>query len=517
MAPPDVPPPPVRLELEGSHGDQHTDVLPIGADSSVLVYRDQLDRHEGNAEKHQFRKYDHALRLRWTTNVHLPAGTDCVALTADGTAPYALCTPPDERSLLVLRFDAKSGAGEVLHYRMPTSVMPLAFEVSGPNAFVVVRAYQQQTVLRLPLRDSAAGQFLSVLSGPAASVSDVAAEDGGATILTAERLRESGRLLLQRFSPDGMPTVGPWLLQGPYPATLTAARLAAPPAPDQPRLVVGTYATRDMRYAQGVFSCLLPPVPTETQPQILYYDLPTLPHYYDRYGRRHRERAATRAKRRREAGLETVARTRLLLHRPLRTPEGGYLLVAEQYYPRYRAGDQWYNRMYMSSLYPGYYRPMAPFAYGLPGYYGPYDPWNAWDRGPDGYVYTQALVCAFDAAGRLRWQQSFVLHQLNRSSLAEQVTVDLLPGNRLALAVPTDDGTGFYQTMIDANTPGPEKPSAQTPLPAQPATERVTDTRDVQVYAWCPGRLLVTGFQNISTRGKRARAVFFVNVVKAGE
>ncbi len=505
-----------RLEIAATPAEQRMEVLPIAADSSVLIYADFRRRHEGDAQKHQFTLYNPQLRQRWQTAVHLPAGTELRALAADGSVPYALCTTDaDARELLVLRFEPVSGSARVFHYRLTVPIEPLSFEVSGEDAYVVATVFRQQTVLRLPLRDSAGGVFLPILTSPATSVADAVPEPGGLAVLTAERLPETARLLLRAFQTTSPIPTALRVLQGPHPASLTAGRTVAVAAAT-PRLVVGTYATRDPRFAQGIFSTVLAPASEAgatdaSAPQILYYDLPTLPHYYDRFRPRHRARAIERARRRRAAGRETVAHARLLLHRPLPLPDGGYALVAEQYYPRYRGGESWGYRSFSTLRYPG----LTGFAYGLPGLYGTYDPTNVWDRGLDGYAYTQALVLAFDAAGRLRWQNSFVLGNLTRPDLRANVAATVLPGGAVALAVPSENGERIRHLVLAGTTLAPEKPqetSLLTPSATQP--ERLLDAHDTRVHAWYPGHLLSVGFQRIRPVGQREREVFVVQEVR---
>lgn len=503
-----------RLEIPAKPSEQRVEVLPIAADSSVFVYVDFRQRNEGDPQKHCFNLYNADFGARWQTAVHLPAGTEIQALTADGPVPYALCTSEAEpRTLLILRFAPRSGASQVLHYRLPVLVTPLAFEVSGSDAYVVATAYRQQTVLRLPLRDSAAGQFLPILSSPTTSVADALPEPGGLTVLTAERLEETTRLLLRPFRADSPTPPELRVLQSPLPASLTAGRAAPVSSLAESRLVVGTYATRDPRFAQGIFSTLIPAAgaPETSPPPIYYYDLPTLPHYYDRFGPRHRVRAAARARRRRTEGLETNAHARLLLHRPLPLPDGSTVLVAEQYYPRYRGGDSWAYRTFGGRSFGG----LSGFTYGLPGFYGAYDPANVWDRGLDGYVYTQALVLVFDATGRLRWQNSFVLGNLTRAELQANVAATVLSTGAVALAAPSDNGERVRQLVLTRTSEGPDKPRETPLLPLTPAaSERLLDARDTHVLSWHPGHLLSTSFQRIRPAGQREREVFVIEEIR---
>ena len=210
-------------------------------------------------------------------------------------------------------------------------------------------------------------------------------------------------------------------------------------------------------------------------------------------------------RRRRREGRETNAHARLLLHTPLPLPDGGHALVAEQYYPRYR-GDSWSYR----TLGSGYY----PFSYGLPGYYGPNASVNGWDRGFDVYVFTQSLVFAFDATGRLRWQNSFVLGNLTRADLAATVAATVLPSGAVALVAATDNGERLRQLTLSGTSPTVETPSETPLLPADPATERLPDIRDTGVLAWHAGHLLVTSYQRIRAAGKPEREVFVIEVVR---
>lgn len=513
---------PARLELPGSERDQHCQVVPIAVDSSVVVYTEDTRRHEGDTQRHCFQAFDHQLRPRWKSYVHLPAGAVCQLLETNGPVACALFVTAREREVLVVRLSPTNGAAWVRHYVLPVPILPLAFAVRGSDAFVVAWAYRQQTVIRLPLRttgpDSVA-QFLPTLSASTTSVSDVVPDATGLTVLLAERQHELARLLVRPFDSAARPQLAPLPLQAPWPLSLTAGRLAPTTLPGAPRLVVGTYATRDVRYAQGIFSALLPADDGSNPgssppgvPPIRYYDLPTLPHYYDRLGPRRRARASARAVRRRRAGLETIARARLLLHRPLSVPDGGYVLIAEQYYPRFRAGDAWGYRAWGGGL------RLQPFAYGVPGLYGPYDPLNVWDRGFDGYVYTQAIVMGFDATGQLRWQQSFVLGNVVRRELAEQVAAVVESGGvsswHVALAL--SHGTGDLDE-VRYGLVGPNQPSPALVLRASPRANdraRVYETSLTRVLAWRPGYLLACGYQRVGppagTRGP-TREVFFVN------
>ncbi len=512
-----------RQELPGEASELDVDVLPVAADSSVLLYTSMRRRHEGDPQKHLFSSLDHQLRIRWTTAVRLPAGAECVALAAAAGVRLALCTlPANERALLIVRLAATDGAARLLHYNLPATVRPLRLEATPGAAYVVAQAYRQQTVVRLPLRDSAAVEFLSTFSSITSTISDVLPTDGSLHVLVSERAAAgtagSGRLLARAFPTNSDLPPAPVLLRGPELISLTAGRLGEiPESPEVPgRLLVGTYASHDPRYVQGLFATTLPLADGGEAAPIRYYDLPTLPHFYDRFGPRHRARAAARAADRRRRGLETVSRARLLLHRPLPTPDGGAVMVAEQYYPRYRTGDTWGGyRGFSYRPYGGYNLGSQPFAYGLPGLYGPYDPLNVWDQGQDGYVFTQALVCAFAPDGRLRWQQSVVFDGggLVRYTLTEQLAVALAgraPDGSTRVAVALPDGETLRHTVVSATQGGPMH-LPRTPLRlGLAANEKLLDTDGATVLPWHHNQLLLCAFQRISQKG-RSREVLVLS------
>ena len=114
---------------------------------------------------------------------------------------------------------------------------------------------------------------------------------------------------------------------------------------------------------------------------------------------------------------------RLLLHELLPQPDGGYVLVAEVYYPHYR--------------YNSYGSYAGPFNNGLGNQYGTSPYGNS--RVFDGYQTTHALVCGFDRAGNLLWDNIFVVENLRRYELEEAVRVQPLPDGRLVLAYLDED------------------------------------------------------------------------------
>ena len=181
---------------------------------------------------------------------------------------------------------------------------------------------------------------------------------------------------------------------------------------------------------------------------------------------------------------------RLLLHELLPQPDGGYVLVAEVYYPHYR-----YNS------YGSYAGPLtmarqprspAPLAYGN-------------TRVFDGYQTTHALVCGFDRAGNLIWDNTFVVENLRRYNLEEAVRLQTLPDGRLVLAYLDEDKLRYKLINRAESSPNDLQVPIQTVLarPGPCPLKKIGDTTQADLLPWFGSRFMAT---RLPARARRAMA-----------
>jgi hypothetical protein len=305
------------------------------------------------------------------------------------------------------------------------------------------------------------------------------------------------RLLLKQLTDKGQ-LVSSEFVQAESDRSLITAQLT-PPQDTLARLLMGTYSLRDPSYAQGLFATdLRPTAGTGTKPQLRFYDFLHLKHFFDYLKPSRQARLRLRTEHRIARAVPPLRwRYRLLLHELLPQPDGGYVLVAEVYFPHYR-----YN------------------SYG--SYSGPFNnignqfTTNSYgnSRVFDGYQTTHALVCGFDRAGTLLWDNIFVVENLRRYDLEEAVRLQRLPDGRFVLAYLDEEKLRYKLINRAEAAPNDQQVAIQTaPGSNNMAAERAGDTSQADLLPWFGSRFIATGYQRVRVEHGPDREVFFLNAV----
>ncbi len=494
----------IELELDPSTSEAHAQPMP--ADSSVVVLLGRPRSPFGSQVLYAFQQYDRDLRLRTERAIDVPSEYSFVRLCAEPRIAYALFRSTDRAGrLLVAAYDARGGRAltQVFETKMVRDVVELK-ALDGGHLFATVTLADGLHLTAL-LLDVATGrlQFLSTVYEPVPTqLSFVAnAAAGRAEYVLSQTNGRKSRLLLKHLTDRGQ-LVSSEYVQAESERSLITAQLS-PPQDTTARLLTGTYSLRDPQYAQGLFATDLSAGPGR-RPPLRFYDFRRLKHFFDYLNPARLARFERRAERR-TARAQGPQRWhyRLLLHELLPQADGGYVLAAEVYTPRYRSSP------YYSSSYYGYGRGLGyggyPFDY--PGGYNAYGQ----PRSLDGYQTTQVVVCGFDRAGTLLWDNTYVLEDVQRRDLEETVRLLPLPDGRLALAYLRDEEL-HYKVVNRAET-APNDLAVPLFTPPAGSPEKVVDSGPADLLPWFGTRFVASGYQRIRRPGRPDRDVFFLNAV----
>ncbi len=506
---PTLPPPPgapvqaARLELELDPNTSEAHVQPLPADSSVVVLlgrpRSPLSRESVFA----FQQYDRDLHLRTERPVEVPEEFSFVRMCAEPRIVYALFNSTDHPGrLLVAAYDAQGGQAltQVFETKMVRDVVELKALDGHLFATVTLADGLHLTALLL---DVATGrlQFLSSVYEPLPTqlsfVADAVA--GRAEYVLTQTNGRKSRLLLKQLTNRGQ-LLSSEYVQAESERSLITAQLS-PPQDTSARLLMGTYSLRDPQYAQGLFATDLSATSGRRTP-LRFYDFRRLKHFFDYLNPAHLARLERRAERRAANAQEPQRwHYRLLLHELLPQPDGGYVLAAEVYAPRYRSSPYYSSRYYGRGMgYGG-----LPFDYptGFNTYGTP--------RTFDGFQTSHVVVCGFDRAGALLWDNTYVLDDVHRRDLEETVRVLPLPDGRLALAYLRDDKL-HYKLVNRADT-APNDLAVPLFTPPADSPEKVLDSDPADLLPWFGTRFVASGYQRIRRPGQPDHDVFFLNAV----
>lgn len=503
--PADAPRQSARTELLLTTSDSEVHVQALPADSTVVLLVGR-ERPLSNKSSFAFQQYDHALHLRHELVVEVPDEFNFTRMCAEGTTVYALFSSRSTPGRLwVAAYNGQLGQARTQQYETRLSREIVELKALDGRLFATVLLNDQLHVTAL-LLDVATGQmqYLSSIYEPLPTQLTFVADAAGrrAEYVLSQTNGRKSRLLLKQLTDRGQ-LVSSEFVQAESERSLITAQLT-PPQDTAARLLMGTYSLRDPNYAQGLFATDLRPAvgaSAGTKPPLRFYDFLRLKHFFDYLKPARQARLRQRIERR-------VARSssprrwhyRLLLHELLPQADGGYVLVAEVYYPHYR--------------YNSYGSYSAPFNGGI-GYYGTgyYGYGYGNSRVFDGYQTTHALVCGFDRAGNLLWDNTFVVENLRRSNLEEAVRLQPLPDGRLVLAYLDEEKLRYKLVNRAESSSNDQHVPIQTGSDAADSTEHVSDTSQADLLPWFGSRFVATGYQRVRVEHGPEREVFFLNSV----
>ena len=500
-APLDAPVQTARAELllEVNNSEVHVQALPADSTVVVLVGR---EKPLANKPDFAFQQYDHALHLRQEKPLDVPKEFTFSRMCAEGTTVYALFTSQSTPSrLLVAAYNGHPAQVRMQQFETKLSREIVELKALDGHLFATVLLTDQLHVTAL-LLDVATGQmqYLASVYEPLPMQFTFVANAASrrAEYVLSQTNGRKSRLLLKQLTDHGQ-LVSSEFVQAESERSLITAQLT-PPQDTAARLLMGTYSLRDPDFAQGLFATDLHPAVGARTP-LRFYDFLHLKHFFDYLKPSRQARLRRRTERRIARSVPPLRwHYRLLLHELQPQPDGGYVLVAEVYYPHYR-----YN------------------SYGT--YTGPYNSlgnqYNQYGTSPygnarvfDGYQTTHALVCGFDRLGALQWDNTFVVENLRRSNLEEAVRLQTLPDGRLVLAYLDEEKLRYKLITGAESSPNDhEVPIRTTTVDAPAPVERAASTSQADLLPWFGSSFVAVGYQRVRVERGRNREVFFLNSV----
>ncbi len=288
-----------------------------------------------------FQQYDQALHLRNETPLEIADEFDFNRMCAEGNTVYALFTSRSTPGrLLAAAYNGRLGQVRTQQFDTRLSREIVELKALEGRLFATVLLNDQLHVTAL-LLDVATGQmqYLSSIYEPLPTQFTFVADPASrrAEYVLSQTNGRKSRLLLKQLTEQGQ-LVSSEFVQAESERSLITAQLT-PPQDTTARLLMGTYSLRDPNYAQGLFATDLRAVAgTGTKPPLRFYDFLRLKHFFDYLKPARQAKLRERTERRIARSVPPLRwRYRLLLHELLPQPDGGYVLVAEVYYPHSRS------------------------------------------------------------------------------------------------------------------------------------------------------------------------------------
>lgn len=200
--------------------------------------------------------------------------------------------------------------------------------------------------------------------------------------------------------------------------------------------------------------------------KIQYIDFSDLNNFFSFMNPKREEKMLSRIKLRKQKGKEVKLRNRLLLHDIISTSEG-WVMVAEIFYPEYKA----------------------------PTVNGSLSNWRNYRIGNDVYNnfrYTHAILCGFDHNGKLLWDNSISLKDVESNELNPKVQITRQNDFHI-VAYPDEE---LIRTVVLKDSEK-VKNLETFDLKANTETEKITNTERTNLVAWYGHSFLAYGYQSI--------------------
>jgi hypothetical protein len=238
-------------------------------------------------------------------------------------------------------------------------------------------------------------------------------------------------------------------------------------------LLLGNYAEGCSPLSIGIYMQNL-----SNDSKTQYIDFSDLENFFSFMAPKKEEKIKEKIRLKKERGKEVKLRNRLLLHDIVSTPEG-WIVIAEVFYPEYKAPSN-----------------------------NGFSNWRSYRIGGDTYNnfrYTHAILCGFDHNGKLLWDNSVSLKDVEGSELNSKVQITRQDDFHI-LAYPDED---LIKTVIVRKNEK-VKDLESYDLKANSDKEKITDTERTNLIAWYGHSFLAYGYQSIR-KELTTREVFSIN------
>jgi hypothetical protein len=518
-----------RLEIPVKSSDAAIFNIPLGEKGLVvLTQTSKTDFH--------LAKLDINFHQNWTFSGNIEANFDYVTHSFDGKFLHLLFSRFKSNAYSVFRINLINGKFEKYQIYSVDRMEISNFKVLNQSVFIGGIINSQPMVLFTNLAKKSTRILPSVIKGQ----SEIQAMD----LDTAQQLinitytsgnkPKNYQLIVRSFDEDGN-QYNQIVMDPNEEFAMMNARLNQ--INDSLQVVVGTYGHKNSigsnkgPTSQGIyFSSFLDGNLQNSK----FFSFTKFKNFFNFLGERQKEKQEKKIKNKEEKGEDLRLDYRLIVHDILKVGSN-YYAIAESFYADYKFANSAFNpygTLYGGYTIPGFalnpysfYSPWSslynPFRWGY-GYYGLYSPFSSYyspwgyrgygyygnQQQFDGWVYTHAVIVAFDEEGNLLWDKSIDLHNTKEEKLTEKVKASILD-DQIILSFAYNDQIVSKMISFDGLL---EKEEIKK-IDVMSDGDKVKKSSKTQLNYWYGNYFLANGFQTITNEDEGKRSVFYLNKV----
>ncbi|MCJ8165142.1 hypothetical protein MKJ04_09840 [Pontibacter sp. E15-1] len=468
---------PIRLELPLEYEKTDADLIAL-PDSSLLLYY-KINTLWQTSATFNFTKYNTRLEPAWADTVSIPPDSEFLRQYTEAPYTYFIFGEENRQQYTIVRVNYVTGQLQHKRYKLDQIEAVYEFVVLEGNYFIIGHNTRERKpqLWHIHARTGKTQQLPSIY-GDQSTFSDLLAdpENGRVDAVLAESNGRITRLQVKAFDAMGKLLDNRFILQQESRNLLNAE---VSPGDSTRKLLLGTYGTRDLQNVQGFFTA--PLAAGLVDEEGAFYSMLQLKNFFKYLKPRQEERLRRREGSRLKQGKKLGYRYRLLLHDLIVTPTG-YVLAAEVYFPQYISNNNSFGIDRAISM---------------------------GRRQQEGYKRTHAVAIAFDAQGKLLWDNIFPLKGLVTAQLVHTIEVGWLPDGRVVMAYP-DEEKIIYQVMDQGRY---NEEETETEVLTYAESDKIQDTIAPGIIKWYGNHFAAFGFQRIKSKEDGFRTVFYINKI----
>lgn len=475
---------PQRLEWELKDDDEHFTIISA-QDLGLLMYRESRERGRRGMRNWEFSFVDTTLSTVWTQVYQIDFDYKMLGYAyRQGQAALLFrdgYTPKDD--FVIITMDVASG--DTLHH-MVRSLVPMNtlthFEVVGNAALVAGMINFRPTIVHYDFETGKSKVIPGIYKGES-ELLELKVDERTKTfnVLIAEKTFDKlFTVTLMSFDADGVLLQNTKLEPEKERSLIFAG---STPFKEEEIMVTGTYSHKRSHYSRGIFIAKVDELGNH---DIAYYSYADLDNFFSYMPARREARVRRKIERKKINGKKAKFNYRMLV-REVIEKDGNYVMIGEAFYPMYRNSS----------------------------FYGFYDPFH-YTRNSNfmGYKFTHAIVIGFDSEGKVLWDNSFEINDVESYDLAEVVKVGI-EGDKVILLYLYE---GVIRSKVIQNGEVLEGKSSDD-IKLNSDTAKVSNTFDEYggIDNWFDDCFYAYGIQRIRSKDAGyalGKKVFFINKVR---
>jgi hypothetical protein len=383
---------------------------------------------------------------------------------------FCLFREDESQNINVLRLDISTGDYVVTETKLLTNMEIDLFKVIKSKILVGGR-YNDRPVVEMINLFAQTGKVLPEIHSNNIKLNNIEVNADEELVYVMLKNSRNCKMLLKVYDYDGK-LIGKETLGEKNKLPLNGRLIKIP---NGDFVLAGNYADNCSDYSVGFYTHSLSRN-TETH----YYDFVDLKNFLSYMPEKRQKRVRSRISRKNLKGKDFKLRQRLLIHEPIKG-ENGMTMLAEVFYPEYKN----YNAGFM---------PIARnYSWGSSSYYA-----------FNNFRYTHALILHFDANGKLEWDNSIALNDIQSRTLDYKVQLSNVAENKYIIAYPDDK---IIKTAI---INGSSQTLADLPVDLENKNDKILETYQSELTSWYDHSFVAYGIQSIRQDATYSKDIFYL-------